>query len=331
MADDAPSIWALADLETPWSLLVVGTLGIADRIAAGTHEIPALAREASVDEDALRRVLLHLVQRGVFAETATDRLELTALSRQLVGRNPGFDLNGIGGRLAGAYGTLLDVVRTGRPAYADLYGRGYWEDLAANPALAASFDDMMGPGGHATPSADILVHGDWDGIATVVDVGGGTGSQLAEILRRHPTMRGTLVDQPDTIERARGLLGAAGVLDRVTLAPQSFFDPLPAGADLYVMRRVLNDWPDQEKLSILRRCAGALTPTSRIVVMGGVVPDEEARRRPELLMLVLVGGGTCPLSRFTQLATQAGLEVSAAGHAPGGDYAVELRLTQRTM
>jgi len=323
------SIWALADLETPWSLFAIGTLAIADRIAAGTRGIAALARESNVDEEALRRVLLHLVQRGVFAETAPDQLELTPLSRQLVGRNSGFDLSGIGGRMAGAYGTLLQVVRTGRPAYGDLFGRGFWEDLEANPALSASFDDMMGPGGHPMPSPDILLHDDWDGVVTVVDVGGGTGSLLAGILRQRPTIRATLVDRPDTVERARVLLGAAGVLDRVTLAPQSFFDPLPAGADLYVVRHVLNDWPEQEKVSILRSCAAAQSTISRVIVIGGVLPDDEARRHPDLLMLVLFGGGECGLSRFAELAGQAGLEVSAAGEAPSREYVVELRLARR--
>lgn len=326
MDDGTPNIWDLADLETPWSLLVVGTLRIADRVAAGTRDIPSLARETQADEDALRRVLLHLVKRGVFAETQPDQLELTPLSRQLVGRSAGFDLGGIGGRMAGAYATLLDVVQTGRPAYAREFGRGFWDDLAANPPLSASFDEMMGPGGHATPSPDILLDGDWGGVGSVVDVGGGTGSLLAQVLRAHPTLRGTLVDRPDTIERARELLGRAGVLSRITFAAQSFFDPLPAGADLYVVRHVLNDWPDREKVSILRRCAGALDGRGRVVVVGGVVPDAEARRHPNLLMLVLFGGGDAALSRFHELAREAGLEVRSAGHAPGGDYVVELQV-----
>lgn len=326
MPDQPRNIWELADLETPWSLLVVGTLRIADLIADGMHDVPELARETRVDELALRRVLLHLVRRGVFAESAPDRIELTPLSQQLVGHSSGFDLEGIGGRMAGAYSTLLDVVRTGRPTYARMFGQEFWEDLAANPALSASFDDMMGPGGHPTPSPDVLVDGDWDGVASVIDVGGGTGSLLAEMLRAHPTLHGTLVDREDTIERARELLGQAGLLHRVTFAAQSFFDPLPAGADLYVIRHVLADWPDREKLSILRRTAGALHGRSRVAVVGDVVPDEEARRHPELLMLVLFGGGDCALSRFHELAREAGLAILRAGAAPGGDYVVELGL-----
>jgi hypothetical protein len=54
---------------------------------------------------------------------------------------------------------------------------------------------------------------------------------------------------------------SAGVTDRVTTIGQSFFDPLPAGADLYLLRGVINDWPDREATAILSRCAEAARST----------------------------------------------------------------------
>ena len=84
---------------------------------------------------------------------------------------------------------------------------------------------------------------------------------LAPLLRRHPHVRGILVDLPGTVARASEILTGAGVADRVTLAGQSFFDPLPAGADLYLLKSVLNDWPDEATVAILRRCAQAAGST----------------------------------------------------------------------
>jgi hypothetical protein len=114
---------------------------------------------------------------------------------------------------------------------------------------------------------------------------------------------------------------AGGVADRVTTVAQSFFDPLPAGADLYLLKSVLSDWPDREATVILKRCAEAARPSSRVVLVNGVGPNEEPS--PALLMMVLVGGRDRTLKEFHTLARDAGLEVRAAARQPSGRYIVE--------
>lgn len=156
-----------------------------------------------------------------------------------------------------------------------------------------------------------------------MDVGGGTGSLLAEILRSHAGVRGTLVDLPATVARSSAVFQKAGVADRATAVGQSFFDPLPAGADLYLLKSVLGDWPDRDALAILRRCAEAALPSSRVVALSGVSPDEAGAPPPELLMLVLVGGKVRTLSEFRELARAAGLDVRAAGPRASGRFSVE--------
>ena len=199
------------------------------------------------------------------------------------------DLDSFGGRMAHAWGTLLSAVRSGKTAYHEAFGRNFWDDMDANPEIGAKFDALIGPQGHGTPDPEILVDpSDWAEVRSVVDVGGGTGSLLVEILRAHPHVRGTLVDLPRAAAQARSAFEAAGVADRATVVGQSFFDPLPSGADVYVVKNVLADWPDAEAAAILRRCSEAARPNGRVVVFTGAGPGDEAD--PELLMLVLVGG-----------------------------------------
>src|SRR5262249_7652722 len=157
-------------------------------------------------------------------------------------------------------GSLLTAVRTGAPAYHTVFGWPFWEDLAAHPDVAASFDALMGPAGHGPPDPEVLVSGGWEKGRTVVDVRGRTGSRLAAILRARPAVRGTLVDLPTTVARSGEVFQQAGVAERVTAMGQSFFDPLPAGADLYLVKNVLADWPDREALALLKRCAEAARP-----------------------------------------------------------------------
>ncbi len=320
-------LWEVADLATPWALHVVATLRVADRIEAGTTAIEPLAAECGAHAGSLARVLRQLVNKGIFEEPVPGSFALNEPARRLVGPGRiGFDLNGFGGRMAYAWSTLLSAVRTGKPAYHEVFGRSYWEDLDAHPEIAAEFDALMGPAGHGTPDPDILPDpADWTKIQTVVDVGGGTGSLLAEVLRAHSHLRGILVDLPRTIARSHEMFRSAGVSDRVTTSAQSFFDPLPAGCDLYFLKSVLCDWPDEQARAILARCAEAARPNGRVVVVNGVEPNETAS--PELLMLVLVGGKQRSLAEFRSLAAAAGLEISATAQKPSGRFLVECRVT----
>jgi len=309
---------------------VVATLRIADHVAAGTTRIDDLAAASGADAGSLHRVLRHLVSKGVFEEPSSGRFALNEPARGLLDSpvRLGLDLDGFGGRMAYAWGSLLAAVRTGAPAYDEVFGRPFWEDLRAHPDLAASFDALMGPAGHGTPDPEVLVTGGWESVRAVVDVGGGTGSLLAEILRARPTVRGTLVDLPPTVARSAEIFRAAGVADRVTTVGQSFFDPLPAGSDLYLLKSILSDWPDREAVAILRRCAEAARPAGRIVVLNGVSPDESGGPLPALLMMVLVGGRERSLAEFRELARDAGLEVQAAERQPSGRFVVECRPTR---
>jgi 2,7-dihydroxy-5-methyl-1-naphthoate 7-O-methyltransferase len=324
---DEVDIWGLIDLCTPWCVHVVATLRIADHVAAGINQIDDLAAASGADSDSLHRVLRHLVGKGVFAEEAPGRFALNEPARVLLesAMGAGLDLNGIGGRMAHAWSSLLIAVRTGGPAYHTVFGQPFWEDLHAHPDVAASFDALMGPAGHGTPDPEVLPNGDWESVRTVVDVGGGTGSLLAEILRARPALRGTLVDLSATVARAGEIFQAAGVSDRVTTVGQSFFDPLPAGADLYLLKNLLADWPDREAIDLLSRCAEAARPGGRVVILGGVSPEDNRTPDPALLMMVLVGGKERGLAEFRNLARAAGLAVQATGRQPSGRFVVECR------
>lgn len=323
----AADLEALSDLATPWCVRVAATLRIADQLVAGETGVDELAAKAGCQAHPLHRVLRHLVGQGVFEEAEPGRFALNDAARGLLdeSRRLFLDLDGVGGRFAQGWGSLLPVVRTGRTSYEEIFGLPFWEDLDAHPGLGASFDALMGPVGHGPPDPEVLAAGDWESVRTVVDVGGGTGSLLAAILAARPGVRGTLVDLPKTVARSGETFRAAGVEDRVTTVGQSFFDPLPSGADLYLLSGILNDWPDRETVAILARCAEAARPAGRIVVLGGVKAD--ADESDDLTVeLVLLGGRNNTLAEFGELAREAGLAVRRSGPVASGRFAVECGL-----
>jgi SAM-dependent methyltransferase len=309
-SERALDLWTLSDLCTPWCIRVAVTLRIAEHIEAGIADIDGLAAATSSDADVLHSMLSYLAEKGVFVESPLGHFALNDTSRGLLDPGMFLSLDGIGGRMAQVWSTLPSFVHTGKPAYAELFGTPYWDDLAAHPEIGADFDALMSYTGHGTPDASLELSGGWTDVRTVVDVGGGTGAMLAELLRTRPGLRGILVDLPATVARSAATFEAAGVSDRVTVAPQSFFDPLPAGADVYLLRKVLNDWPDPETVAILRRCADAARPSGVVAIIGGVYPDGVPR--PISIDMLLVGGHHNTLSEFRVLAREAGLEVIAA-------------------
>ncbi len=322
--DHGLDLEALTDLQTPWCVHVAASLRIADHIDAGINEIGGLATAAGCDADALWAMLGHLVSKGVFVEPEPGHFGLNKTARALLEPSAQFlDLDGIGGRMAYAWATLPTYVRTGKSAYCEQFGLPFWDDLAAHPDVAKSFDALMGPPGHGASDVEIEISGGWSDVRTVVDVGGGTGGLLAEILRARPHVRGTLVDLPGTVARAAAVFQGTGVAARASAVGQSFFDPLPAGADLYLLWKVLGDWPDGETVAILRRCAEAAAPDGTVLINGGVSADDAPRRLR--IDMIVAGGKTNPIAQFKVLANAAGLEVVAARNQPVG-YVVECQV-----
>ena len=297
MADEwSNSLWAAADLVTPMAIRVAATLRIADHLDATAAQ---LAEVTGADQDALRRVLDHLVTAGVLTRD-DDTYGLTALGEQLPGLGPWLDLEGSIGRADLSFIHLLHTVRTGEPAFPVLYGTPYWDDLAANPERAAHFDALMGS--RLTDAPEIAAEYPWGDAGHLVDVGGGDGTLLIAILRAHQGVRGTVADLPGPAARAEAALAAAGLSERAGVHAGSFFDELPKGD--CVLSGVLHDWDDEAATRILRRCAEAAGPDGRVLVVDPVGhPDTEG----DLRMLAYVKGRERDLDRLHAIAAAAGL------------------------
>jgi len=319
-SEAARRLWQLGDLVSPMAVRVAATLRLPDHIAGGATTAAALAERTGSNPDALGRLLRHLVAIEVL-DRQGDRLELTPLGEAMrEGRadNRGpltLDVSSAVGRIQLAAVALLESVLTGGAAYPVVHGRGFWDDLAADAALGAGFDAFMG-GGDLTP---FVAAYDWSAVRHVVDVGGGTGARLVALLGDNPDLRGTLVDLPGPAGRAASRLAAAGISDRVTIVARSFFEPLPDGADVYVLAAILHDWPDEQAASILRRCAEAAAPSSRVLVVEQVldsVDDLAMLTGFDLFMLIGCGGRERTLDEFRRLGREAGLSLLSVLDGP---------------
>lgn len=317
------------DLVTPMAVRAAATLRVADLMTHGPVPVVELARRSGSDPDALRRLLAHLVCHGVFTEPDPGVFGLNNLATLLRSDHPGgmqvsLDLDGFGGQMDLAFTGILHTLRTGQPAWETVFGAPFWHYLAANPEMSASFDATMAAG--AEYVADDASGYDWSVAEHVVDVGGGNGALLAAILQAHPQLRGTLVDLPDTVERGRERLAALGLDGRCAFVEQSFFDPLPAGGDVYVLNSVLHDWCDEEAGAILSRCTEAAAGRGRVVIIedtGTGDGDRAGFAEMNLRMLVLAGGRERSLDDYDSLMAAAGLAVTDTHTTPLGQIVIE--------
>src|SRR5262249_1873156 len=107
----------------------------------------------------------------------------------------------------------------------------------------------------------------------LVDVGGSEGTFLGAILAAHPEATGVVLDLPHVVAAGRAKVAAAGLADRLELVGGSFFEEVPGGGDLYLMKWVLHDWDDEACVRILRATRAAMPEGARLVVVDTVIPD----------------------------------------------------------
>ena len=317
---------------TSQALYVMAELGIADHLAHGPLTAHDLATKTGAHADALARLLRALVAFGILQGTDADRFVLTPTGELLRTGVPG-SLRATIRFLVGPWGWhawehLSHSVRTGLPAFDHAWGMSNFEYWARHPDVSAVHDAAMAEL-TAEGTARVLAVYDFSPFGTVVDVGGGNGAFLAALLSQHPQVTGRLVDLPHVVTGAVSVLQDAGVVDRCEVIGGDFFEAVPPGGDVYVLKRVIHDWDDERARTILRNCHCVMDAATKLVIIDMVLPPQP---RPEaaagyfvdLTMLVLTPGGRerTP-EEFQQLLTSAGFELTRIVRTGGPTDIVE--------
>ncbi len=294
------------------ALHVVIDLEIADRLAGGELGIDDLARQTGSNTGALYRIMRLLAAEGVFRETSRLGFVLTDVGATLCSSRPHSPRDLI--RMLNrepylAFSRLSHSVRTGEPAFNDVFGKPRFDWLAEHPEQAAIFQRAMISLDQGANEAAADAY-DFDPFASVVDVGGGHGQLLRAILSRHPHLAGLLFDLPSAIDAAQVCGGSE--LPRTSYVAGSFFDFVPAGADVYVLKKVIHDWSDAEAVRILCNCRAAMKPGGRVLIAETVVTpgnDVEPIKFIDAQMLVVTGGMERTVEQYSDLLAQAGLRL----------------------
>jgi O-methyltransferase domain len=303
-------IWGL---HTSRAIHLAAELGIADLLADGEQTASALATATQTDEPSLYRVLRLLAALGVLTEPVPGSFGLNVLGERLRSdvaasmRNWAMLADTIG---FAAHEPIVEAVRTGRSGSEIVYGERGMERLPREPARAARFDAAMSERTSAF-APGVAAAGGFASMGVVADIGGGQGTLLAAILRRHEHVRGVLFERPDAADRAAHVLREAGLAGRCEVVAGDFFAGVPAGADAYILANVLHDWDDAHCVQILQACRRAMGTGGRVLIVERLIPDDPSEAVPVLLsdlnMLLVTGGRERTNAEYGRLLTAAGL------------------------
>ena len=300
------------------AIFVAAELGVADLVATEALTATEIASKVGANADSIYRILRALASIGVFQEDAHGRFEQTVLSEYLRS-----DVHGsmrAWAQVAGApwqwevLGSALNCVRTGEKA--PLNG---WEHFEQHPHDGDVFNQSM-TSFSASEIGPILENYDFAGITKLMDVAGGYGSLLANIVAKHPGMTGVLFDAPSVIEKARAHMAATPVADHCELVGGDFFVSVPSGADAIMMKHILHDWNDERSLQILKCCHAALPVGGKLLVIESVIQPGNDPQPGKMLdiMMLLIGGRERTEAEFRTLLDAAGFDVTriVSTHSP---------------
>ena len=294
---------------------VAAEVGIAHQLGDEPVAIDELAGRTGTNAAALQRLLRFLSAYGVFEERAPERFGNSALSLVLRDDHPNSvraNLRRIGAFWWSAVGALEHSVRTGKPAFAHVHGVPFFQYLNANPDVQQRFDEAMARISDADDAA-IAAAFDFKRCRRIVDVGGGRGGLLVQILQRAPDTVGVLFEQPQVVEHAMRLRDA-GLAARAELVSGDFFESVPEGGDCYVIKGVLHDFDDEQCVRILSNCRRAMRADGCVVIVNQDLPSPTLGPHPnltmDLQMMALLGGRERSAAEWSALFRRSGLRLS---------------------
>jgi hypothetical protein len=293
------------------ALWAAARLRLADLVGEQPVALGELAAAARARPDMLGRLMNALTSFGIFARTADDRFEHSDVSRHLRSDHPASQRAIIesvfGHEHYEAWGAIEHSLCNGETAFEVIYDMPVFAWFGEQPASAKLFSEAMTSSTRMIEK-ELLAVCDFGSFSLAVDVGGSQGSLLRGLLARHSHARGILFDLPEIVDLVRPALKGS----RIKGVSGNFFEAVPAGGDLYLLKFILHDWTDEQCGVILRNIRAAIAPGGRIAIAEIVLP-EGGQPSPDYLMdlnmMVMTGGRERTASEFDALLRDAGFRM----------------------
>ena len=298
------------------TIYVTAKLGIADLLAEGPKSVDELATATNTHAPSLYRILRAAASLNVFSEQENRVFALNPNAEPLRSKAPN-SLRDIAIFMGEewhwqVWGKTLYSVQTGNSAWAQMHGDDVFGYFGMNPGAATIFNRAMTSLTALATKAVVEAY-DFSGINTLIDIAGGHGRLLTEIVEANPNMRAVLFDLPHVIEGAREHVAKSEAANRIEFASGDFFTSVPTGADAYFMKHIIHDWDDERALNILKNIKQAMNPNGRVLVVESIIAagnNQDFGKLMDIEMLVSPGGKERTAAEYEELFARAGLRMT---------------------
>lgn len=288
-------------------------LGVADHLIDGPKTTEELAKLVEAEKNKLHRILRLLATRNIFQEQDNGKFALTPAAQYLCVNQPNSLKSAVlmltDETCWRPLGSVVESVK-GNPAFKHLYGQAFFDYWAqkqdANHDFHVGMSSMS-----AVENLFLARNYNFPEGATIVDIAGGFGGLLLSVLLANPKTQGILFDREYVISRHR--LGELNDDSRWDITTGNFFESCPI-ADIYMLKYITHDWPDEQASTILRNCRESMLPGGRILIMDTVIPQNNiphtGKELDILCMAIYEGGYERTEQEFHQLVKTAGLKIN---------------------
>jgi len=286
-------------------------LGIPELTKDEFVHVDILAKKSEADATALFRILRALTGIKIFKEK-NKLFKLTKHASPLLSNSEDSITDVILWIIEWkrkVWDNVLYSVKTGKPAFDDVYKKPLFDFLPENPKVQELFDKVMAQRTKLN-TTNILKCYDFSDAKTIVDIGGGNGMLLSEILKKYTSAKGILFDASDIINKEDNLLKKCNLDIRCKLTEGDFFKSVPKNGDIYILKEVLHDWDDEKSISILKNCANAMNKDGKILIIEHAADMKyPGSLLLDVSMLLTTGGQERTKKEFKKIFKEAGLSL----------------------
>jgi hypothetical protein len=310
---------SLLDYWKSHAIVAAVKLGIPDLLVDRTRTAAELAEKIEADESALQRFLRALAAIGVTRDLGDGRFAMTHAGASLATDHPSrlaATALHVGSELIPAFPRLDECIRHGRPPAGILYGSDGFAELNKDAEAAEIMNSALVASSRRY-GIEVAHAYDFSQFGTIMDVGGGHGGLLVELLKAAPKAEGVVLDLEHAEAGAKMLFAEQGIASRARFISASFFEPLPEHADCYVLKYILHDWPDAEASRIVGHVGDAARDSNgRVILVEQIMPDqvvEDPGHATALygdLAMMLWNGQERTRSQFRDLLAKGGLSLT---------------------
>ena len=294
------------------AIYVAARLRLPDLLASGPKSAAELAAEAHAHPRGVECLMRDLATLGMFERTDDGRYRNTPSTNLLRAAHPESQRDAVlfmsAPFLWRPLGEMEYSVRTGKSAFEHVFGQRFFDYLAEHASDAATFNAAMTQGATwATPA--LLAAYDFSRFRQLVDVGGGEGAFLRDILQANPGLSGILFDLPAVVARAPEVL-AGELSQRCQIVGGDFFQFVPAGADAYFMKGIVHDWPDEDAARILASVRRVIPANGVLLLLEHMVNSAAGPEGMIELLMLVVGGRERTEGEFRALLAASGFTLT---------------------